>query len=113
MTTSPVSAWRSGRHGRHALAHARGDAALEGEHLAAVHRGLGDRAQLLVGRHDEGFVPRTDLGVRIPDELFEHVLPLAGKGYRVRGEDNPEVRNGERFPKPTGARDLQREPAAV
>src|SRR2546427_4026073 len=109
MSTSPVSAWRSGRHGRHALAHARGDAALEGEHLAAVHRGLGDRAQLVVGRHDESFVPRTDLGIRIPDELCEHVLPLADKGYRVRIDDDPELPNGERFPKATGARSPRRD----
>src|SRR2546427_10883677 len=99
MTTSPVSVWRSGRHGRHALAHARGDAALEGEHLAAVHRGLGDRTQLIVGRHDEGFVPRTELRIRIPDEPCEHVLPLAGEGYRVPIDGDPGVRNGGRFAK--------------
>src|SRR5438093_7810386 len=106
MTTSPVSAWRSGRRRRHALAYARGDAALEGEHLAAVHRGLGDRTQLIVGRHDEGFVPRTHLGIGIPDELCEHVLPLAHKRDRVRIDDAPEFRHGVRFPLATRARSM-------
>src|SRR5207247_3029145 len=89
-TTSLASASRSGRCGRHALAHAGGDAALEGEHLLALHRRLADRAQIVVAGDDERLVPRPQLRVRVADELREDVPALPDERDRVRIDDNPE-----------------------
>src|SRR6266699_1969121 len=80
-TTSLASASRNGRCRRHTLAHAGGDAALEGEHLATGHRCLADRAQLIVGRDEERLVPRPQLRVRVRSE--EHTSELQSRPHLV------------------------------
>src|SRR5207245_7533491 len=104
-----ASASRSGRPARHALPDVRGDAALEGEHLAAVHRRSRDGAQLVDGRDDQGFVSRTNLRVCLPHELREHILPFAVEWDGVRFDDNPEPRLRECLRQTTGTRRLQAE----
>src|SRR3989454_12663423 len=112
-TTSPASASRSGRRGRHALANVRGEAALEGEHLPSVHRGLGDGAQFVVGRDDEGLVSRTNLRIRLPHEFREDILPLAVEWDGVLLHDDPELRGGERVAQTAGTRGFQREQSVL
>src|SRR3989454_2167556 len=112
-TTSPASASRSGRRGRHALANVRGDAALEGEHLPSVHRRLRDGAQFVIGRDDERLVPGTNLRICVPHELREDVLPLAMEWDGVILNDNPKLRGGECVDQATGTRGFQREPSVL
>src|SRR5436190_15294316 len=83
-TTSLASVSRSGRCGRHALPHAGGDAALEGEHLATVHRRLANTAQVILERDDERLVPRSKVRVRVADEFREDVLAFPDERHRVR-----------------------------
>src|SRR5438874_5995903 len=108
-----ASASRSGRGRRHALTDARGDAALEGHHLPPIHRGLGDGAEVVLGRNDQDLVPRADLRIGVADETREHVLPVSLERDRIRFDDHAEARRRERRAQTPGAGRLEGEEAVL
>src|SRR3989441_775457 len=61
----------------------------------------------------EGLIPRTNLGVGVPHELREDILPLAVEWDGVLFHDNPKLRGGERLAQTAGTRGLQREQSVL
>src|SRR5438034_883884 len=62
---------------------------------------------------DQGLVPWTNLGIRIPYKLREDVLPFAVERDGILLDDNAEPREGEGLCETTGTRGLQREPSVL
>src|SRR3972149_6656714 len=91
------------------LANAGGEAALEGEHLPGRHEHLSHGAEFIFPRDHEGFVSDTKARIRVPDELREHILPLAVERHGVRTAHDSEGGSVERPLKAAGACELQRE----